>query len=230
MVRWLRWHRIRNSSPGGLRPSTLPLGHGGSPQYWLHVLLVHGMSQHCLVVPCFYSPRLTSDVSYAPSRLSTTQCWLNAVQVLAQCRASAGPAYRVFTHLGWRKTCHTLRHASQPHSAGSMPGECWPGIPCFTYLGWRQTCHTLRHASQPRSDMSRCPPSPRGRCTNHRLQSSSWVHNIPDKCIYNVDPLLAQYWTGSHTMDQNWVDNESMSMIVCGVSTADVIYTYEISD
>ena len=28
-------HMIRNSSPGGLRPSTLPLGHGGSPQYWL---------------------------------------------------------------------------------------------------------------------------------------------------------------------------------------------------
>ena len=28
-------HRIRNWSPGGLRPSTLPLGHGGSPQYWL---------------------------------------------------------------------------------------------------------------------------------------------------------------------------------------------------
>ena len=28
-------HRTRNSSPGGLRPSTLPLGHGGSPQYWL---------------------------------------------------------------------------------------------------------------------------------------------------------------------------------------------------
>ena len=28
-------HRIRNPSPGGLRPSTLPLGHGGSPQYWL---------------------------------------------------------------------------------------------------------------------------------------------------------------------------------------------------
>ena len=41
MVRWFRWHcppdtvLIRNSSPGGLRPSTLPLGHGGSPQYWL---------------------------------------------------------------------------------------------------------------------------------------------------------------------------------------------------
>ena len=26
-------HRIRNSSPGSLRPSTLPLGHGGSEQY-----------------------------------------------------------------------------------------------------------------------------------------------------------------------------------------------------
>ena len=28
-------HMIRNSSPGGLRPSTLPLDHEGSPQYWL---------------------------------------------------------------------------------------------------------------------------------------------------------------------------------------------------
>ena len=28
-------HRIRNSSQDGLRPSTLPLGHGGSPQNWL---------------------------------------------------------------------------------------------------------------------------------------------------------------------------------------------------
>ena len=26
-------HRIRNSNPGGLRPSTLPLGHRDSPQY-----------------------------------------------------------------------------------------------------------------------------------------------------------------------------------------------------
>ena len=28
-------HRIQNSSLGGLRSSTLPLGHGGSPQYGL---------------------------------------------------------------------------------------------------------------------------------------------------------------------------------------------------
>ena len=26
-------HRIRNSNSGGLRPSTLPIGRGGSPQY-----------------------------------------------------------------------------------------------------------------------------------------------------------------------------------------------------
>ena len=26
-------HRIRNSNPGGLRSSTLPLSHGGFPQY-----------------------------------------------------------------------------------------------------------------------------------------------------------------------------------------------------
>ena len=28
-------HRIWNSIPDGLRPSTLPLGHDGSPQYWI---------------------------------------------------------------------------------------------------------------------------------------------------------------------------------------------------
>ena len=33
-------HKIPNSNPGGLRPSTLPLGRGGSPQYW--VLRVDG--------------------------------------------------------------------------------------------------------------------------------------------------------------------------------------------
>ena len=29
------WHRTRNSSSGGLTPSTPPLSHGGSPQYWI---------------------------------------------------------------------------------------------------------------------------------------------------------------------------------------------------
>ena len=33
---WDEWdtgHRIQNSNPGGVRPSSLLLGHGGSPQY-----------------------------------------------------------------------------------------------------------------------------------------------------------------------------------------------------
>ena len=38
-------HRIRNSNSGGLRPSTPPLGHGGSPQYW--VLGVDGEETFC---------------------------------------------------------------------------------------------------------------------------------------------------------------------------------------
>ena len=38
-------HRIRNSNPGDLRTSTLPLGHGGSPQYW--VLRVDGEEHIC---------------------------------------------------------------------------------------------------------------------------------------------------------------------------------------
>ena len=35
-------HRIRNSSPGGLRPSTLPLGHRGPPQYQLSHMVSGG--------------------------------------------------------------------------------------------------------------------------------------------------------------------------------------------
>ena len=35
---WDEWdtgHRKQNSNPGGVRPSSLLLGHGGSPQYWI---------------------------------------------------------------------------------------------------------------------------------------------------------------------------------------------------
>ena len=38
-------HRIQNSNPGGLRPSTLRLGYGGSPQYL--VLGVDGEENFC---------------------------------------------------------------------------------------------------------------------------------------------------------------------------------------
>ena len=40
--------RIRNSDPGGLRPSTLPLGHGDSPQY-KKSLRVSGEETFCLI-------------------------------------------------------------------------------------------------------------------------------------------------------------------------------------
>ena len=67
---WDDWdrhrHMIRNSSPGGLRSSTLPLGHGGSPQYWLsHV-----------------DGEETFFVSFKPPRLGTeprTLAWKAAV-------------------------------------------------------------------------------------------------------------------------------------------------------
>ena len=35
IVRLIRWHCPRNSTPVGLRPSPLPLGHGGSSNYWI---------------------------------------------------------------------------------------------------------------------------------------------------------------------------------------------------
>ena len=38
-------HKIRNSSPGGLRPSTLPLGHGGSHN--IESLQVSGEETNC---------------------------------------------------------------------------------------------------------------------------------------------------------------------------------------
>ena len=40
-------YRIRNSSLGGLRPSTLPLGHGGSPQYYFHTWM--GEKHFCFI-------------------------------------------------------------------------------------------------------------------------------------------------------------------------------------
>ena len=56
-------HRIRNSSPGGLRPSTLHLGHGGFPRYCLsHVdgeetFVVSGMSREDGCASCYHSHR-----------------------------------------------------------------------------------------------------------------------------------------------------------------------------
>ena len=72
-------HRMRNSSPGGLRPSTLLLGHGGSPQYWLsHV-----------------DGEETFFVSFKPPRPGTelrTLAWKAAVLTTTLGPPPAGPA------------------------------------------------------------------------------------------------------------------------------------------
>ena len=78
-------HRILNSSPGGLRPSTLPLGHGGSPQYWLsHV-----------------DGEETFFVSFKPPRPGTeprTLAWKAAVLTTTLVvHLGCNPGYMIFT-------------------------------------------------------------------------------------------------------------------------------------
>ena len=108
-------HRIRNSSPGGLRQSTLPLGHGGSPQYGLsHV-----------------DGEETFFVSFKPPRPGTeprTLAWKAAVlattlgpppskatskhDTLTQCCLNVGPA--IFVNIvflpRWPCAEHQVRH------------------------------------------------------------------------------------------------------------------------
>ena len=94
-------HRTRNSSPGGLRPSTLPLGHGGSPQYWLsHV-----------------DGEETFFVSFKPPRPGTeprTLAWKAAVLT-----TTLGPPP------GWPATCkyntQTLTHRPTLHVSVVYP-------------------------------------------------------------------------------------------------------------
>ena len=47
-------HRIRNSSPGGLRPSTPPLGHVGSPQNWLSIVYTPVTACFTLLKSCYW--------------------------------------------------------------------------------------------------------------------------------------------------------------------------------
>ena len=48
-------HKIQNSNPGGLRPSTLPLGHGDSSQYFYVKKFTSGWERNMFV--SFKSPR-----------------------------------------------------------------------------------------------------------------------------------------------------------------------------
>ena len=77
-------HRIRNSSPGGLRPSTLPLGHGGSPQY----VVCHRNIGYCMPLNIIYVLLPAVQISLnmnvtkvLSSLLSCNYYWLNHVTV-----------------------------------------------------------------------------------------------------------------------------------------------------
>ena len=55
-------HRIRNSSLGGLRSSTLPLGHESSPQYWLYLC-----SEWQCIHTCQANSQFSKQMSCEPS-------------------------------------------------------------------------------------------------------------------------------------------------------------------
>ena len=134
-------HRIRNSSPGGLRPSTLPLGHGGSPQYWLS----HVGGEETLFVS-FKPPR--------PGTEPRTLAWKAAV---------------LTTTLGPPPTSVSTRHilgttmeiwVTRPVTVGPYCYPCWPVwwpwllraailLYCFTKINQinRQNCPAKLFAS-----------------------------------------------------------------------------------
>ena len=86
MVRWMRWHCppppphhprhwIQNSSPGGLRPSTPPLGHWGSPQYKIFTIGLRRSLKHevrSVVRTRDLQLSKQADLTIAPGPLSYT--------------------------------------------------------------------------------------------------------------------------------------------------------------
>ena len=94
-------HRTRNSSPGGLRPSTLPLGHGGSPQYWLsHV-----------------DGEETFFVSFKPPSPGTepqTLAWKAAVLTTT---LGPPPSFEI-----------KIEHTQETQDIETMLGQCWADV------------------------------------------------------------------------------------------------------
>ena len=55
-------HRIRNSSPGGLRPSTLPLGHWRSPQ---NIFFTSKRGVECREARVVFKPAISYPVFFS---------------------------------------------------------------------------------------------------------------------------------------------------------------------
>ena len=79
-------HLIRNSIPGGIRPNTLPLGHGGSPQYLI-----------------FTSER-EADISPVKHEM-LTQCCFNVGPALGRHLVFAGDAGPALNHYWFNVSC-----------------------------------------------------------------------------------------------------------------------------
>ena len=94
--------RIRNSSSGGLRPSTLPLGHGGgSPQYWLS----------------YVDGEETFSVSFKPPRPGTelwTLTWKAAVLT-----TTLGPPPLCYWSCSTTRTSITVRYFNKKKIAAN---------------------------------------------------------------------------------------------------------------
>ena len=72
-------HMIRNSSLGGLRPSPLPFGHGGSPQYWLS----HVDGEETCFFVSFKPPRPGTNNQILLQPLQSSIYWLIIVVYMA---------------------------------------------------------------------------------------------------------------------------------------------------
>ena len=99
-------HRIRNSNPGGLRPSTLPLGHGASPQYW--VLRVDGGKN---IFVSFKPPRPGNEprtLAWKAAVLTISGSPLIGMPWAAMAWMSTSPGHRELLWHGCQRVLYTV--------------------------------------------------------------------------------------------------------------------------
>ena len=97
-------HKIWDSNPGGLKPMTLPLGHGGSTQYWIGTREREKTHFFLWVLEHWASIILTSDGSLLFAVTALGHRWLNdgpASPTLCQHWDNVGPAKSDCLNLIW---------------------------------------------------------------------------------------------------------------------------------